>query len=125
MTPGPFLVFFDWDKSIVTPEAQAILDRAAEQFAATGQTSVALAGYTDTSGTADYNLRLSQRRADAVKAYMTTKGVPEAAMTAQGFGETNLLVQTADGVREPQNRRVEITFSGAPAPVSSGPCTPQ
>ena len=56
---------------------------------------------------------------------MTTKGVPEAAMTAQGFGETNLLVQTADGVREPQNRRVEITFSGAPAPVSSGPCTPQ
>ena len=125
MTPGPFLVFFDWDKSIVTPEAQAILDRAAEQFAATGQTSVALAGYTDTSGTADYNLRLSQRRADAVKAYMATKGVPESAMTAQGFGETNLLVQTADGVREPQNRRVEITFSGAPAPVSSGPCTPQ
>ena len=49
----------------------------------------------------------------------------DAAMTAQGFGENNLLVQTADGVREPQNRRVEITFSGAAAPVSNGPCTPQ
>ena len=116
VTPGPFLVFFDWDKSLITAEASAILDRAAEQFAATGQANVALAGHADTSGTADYNMRLSQRRADAVKAYLAGKGVPEAAMVTEAFGETRLLVETADGVREPQNRRVEITFSGAPQP---------
>ena len=116
VTPGPFLVFFDWDKSLITTDAAAILDRAAEQFAATGQANVALAGHADTSGAADYNMRLSQRRADAVKAYLAGKGVPEAAMVTEAFGETRLLVETADGVREPQNRRVEITFSGAPQP---------
>jgi outer membrane protein OmpA-like peptidoglycan-associated protein len=109
-------VFFDWDKSLITADAAAILDRAAEQFAATGQANVALAGHADTSGAADYNMRLSQRRADAVKAYLAGKGVPEAAMVTEAFGETRLLVETADGVREPQNRRVEITFSGAPQP---------
>ena len=124
VTPGPFLVFFDWDKSLVTAEAAAILDRAAEQFAATGQANVALAGHADTSGTAEYNVRLSQRRADSVKAYLAGKGVPEAAMVTEAFGETRLLVETADGVREPQNRRVEITFSGAPQPNLTN-CTPQ
>jgi outer membrane protein OmpA-like peptidoglycan-associated protein len=53
---------------------------------------------------------LSQRRADSVKQYLAGKGVPDTALTTQAFGETKLLVQTADGVREPQNRRVEITF---------------
>jgi outer membrane protein OmpA-like peptidoglycan-associated protein/uncharacterized protein YhjY with autotransporter beta-barrel domain len=124
VTPGPFLVFFDWDKSLITAEAAQILERAAEQYAATGQTRVEIAGHTDTSGTATYNMALGQRRADAVRAYLATKGVPEGAMVTQSFGETRLLVETADGVREPQNRRAEITFSGAAAPAT-GPCTPQ
>ncbi len=124
VTPGPFLVFFDWDKSLITAEAAQILDRAAEQYAATGQTSVALAGHADKSGKDDYNVRLSQRRADAVKAYLATKGVPDTSIVTEAFGESRPLVDTADGVREPQNRRVEITFSGAPAPAT-GPCTPQ
>jgi OOP family OmpA-OmpF porin len=124
VTPGPFLIFFDWDKSNITAEAAAILDRAAEQFAATGQTSVALAGHADKSGKDDYNVKLSQRRADAVKAYLASKNVPESAMGTEAFGEGRPLVDTADGVREPQNRRVEITFSGAPAPAT-GPCQPQ
>lgn len=125
VTPGPFLVFFDWDRSVITPEAAAILDRAADQYAATGQTSVTLAGHADKSGKADYNVALSQRRADAVKAYMTGKGVAAGVIATEAFGESRPLVDTADGVREPQNRRVEITFGGAPAPTSSGPCTPQ
>jgi len=124
VTPGPFLVFFDWDKSMITAEAAAILDRAAEQYAATGQTSVQLAGHADKSGKDAYNVALSQRRADAVKAYLATKGVPDGSITTEAFGESRPLVDTADGVREPQNRRVEITFSGAPAPASF-PCTPQ
>ncbi len=125
VTPGPFLVFFDWDKSLITAEATQILDRAVEQYQATGQTSVALAGHADKSGKDDYNVRLSQRRADAVKAYMAAKGVPDTAITTEAFGESRPLVDTADGVREPQNRRVEITFGGAPAPAAAGPCTPQ
>ncbi len=125
ITPGPFLVFFDWDRSIVTTEAMQILDRAAEQYAATGQTSVALAGHADKSGKDDYNVRLSQRRADAVKAYLATKGVPDGVITTEAFGESRPLVDTADGVREPQNRRVEITFGGAPPPPPQTNCTPQ
>ncbi|QXQ06454.1 autotransporter domain-containing protein [Sphingosinicellaceae bacterium] len=124
VTPGPFLVFFDWDKSVITPEAAAVLDRAAEQYTATGQTTVQLAGHADKSGSPDYNVGLSQRRADAVKTYMATKGVPDGSMTTEAFGESRPLVDTADGVREPQNRRVQITFGGASAPANS-PCTPQ
>jgi outer membrane protein OmpA-like peptidoglycan-associated protein len=108
--PGPFLVFFDWDKSDITPEAAAILDRAAEAYVQTGQSSVVIDGHTDTSGSAAYNMRLSQRRADAVKAYMAGKGIAESQMTTRGFGFTRLLVDTPLGVREPQNRRAEITF---------------
>jgi outer membrane protein OmpA-like peptidoglycan-associated protein len=125
VTPGPFLVFFDWDKSIITAEAAAVLDRAAEQYASTGQTSVALAGNADKSGSDAYNVGLSQRRADAVKAYMATKGVPDGSMTTEALGESRPLVDTADGVREPQNRRVEITFGGAAAAAPAYPCTPQ
>lgn len=55
---------------------------------------------------------LSMRRANATKAYMTAHGVPDSVIATQGFGESRPLVETADGVREPQNRRVEITFAG-------------
>jgi outer membrane protein OmpA-like peptidoglycan-associated protein/opacity protein-like surface antigen len=125
VTPGPFLVFFDWDKSAITAEAAAILDRAAEQYMATGQTRIALAGHADKSGKDEYNVALSQRRADAVKAYLAGKGVGADAIATEAFGEGRPLVDTADGVREPQNRRVEISFSGAPAPMATGPCQPQ
>ena len=125
VTPGPFLVFFDWDRSVVTAEAASILDRAAEQYMATGQTRIVLAGHADKSGSDDYNVKLSQRRADAVKAYLAGKGVGGDAIGTEAFGEGRPLVDTADGVREPQNRRVEISFSGAPAPAATGPCQPQ
>jgi outer membrane protein OmpA-like peptidoglycan-associated protein len=69
-----------------------------------------LAGNADRSGAADYNVGLSQRRADNVKGYLAGRGVPEGAMTTEAFGESRPLVETADGVREPQNRNVQITF---------------
>ncbi len=68
------------------------------------------AAHTDTVGSDQYNLALSQRRADAAKAYLIGKGVPDAAIATEAFGKSKPLVATADGVREPQNRRVEITF---------------
>ena len=109
-SPGPFIVFFEWDKSDITPEAASILDNAVTQYQSCGNAQVMLAGYTDTSGTSKYNVGLSQRRADAVKAYMSSKSVPDTVITTNAFGETNLRVQTADGVREVQNRRVEVTY---------------
>jgi OOP family OmpA-OmpF porin len=71
---------------------------------------VMLAGHTDRSGTPKYNMGLAQRRADSVKAYLGGRGIPAARMTTQAFGETKPRVPTADGVREAQNRRVEVTY---------------
>ncbi|WP_345907671.1 OmpA family protein [Sphingomonas sp. UBA4815] len=111
-SPGPFIVFFEWDKSDITPEAASILDNAITQYQSCGNARVMVAGFTDTSGTPRYNMGLSQRRADAVKAYMTSRSIPDGSITTEAFGEQRdkLRVQTADGVREVQNRRVEITY---------------
>lgn len=108
--PEAFVVFFDWNKSVVTTEAASILDNAAAAFTQTGRASVQLAGHADTSGSASYNMALSERRAAATKAYLVGKGVPEAAIDTMAYGETRPLVATDDNVREPQNRRVEISF---------------
>ncbi len=107
---GPFIVFFDWDRSDITPEAASILDNAAAAYQQTGSAQVVLAGHADKSGSDQYNVGLSQRRADAVRSYLAGRGVPDGAMNTEAFGESRPLVETADGVREPQNRRVEINF---------------
>jgi OmpA-OmpF porin, OOP family len=109
-TPGPYIVFFDWDKSDVTPEAASILDNAISNYADCQNTKVVLAGHADRSGSASYNVGLSQRRADSVKAYMTGRGIPDGVISTEAFGESRPRVQTADGVRELQNRRVEISY---------------
>lgn len=103
-------MFFEWDKSDITPEAASILDNAVTQYQSCGNAQVMLAGYTDTSGAATYNVGLSQRRADSVKSYMTSHGIPDGVVSTEAFGETRLRVDTADGVREVQNRRVEVTY---------------
>ncbi|MEO0413202.1 MAG: OmpA family protein [Pseudomonadota bacterium] len=108
--PGPFLVFFDWDEANITPEAAAIIKDAAEAYREYGQSTIMLEGFADTSGAKDYNDRLSARRASAVEAELAKYGVSADAMTKQAFGEGNLRVNTFDGVREPQNRRVQITL---------------
>jgi outer membrane protein OmpA-like peptidoglycan-associated protein/opacity protein-like surface antigen len=107
---GPFIVFFDWDKDDITPAAAGILDNAAAAYQQTGRASVTLAGHADRSGSDAYNVGLSQRRANNVRSYLAGRGVPDGSITTEAFGESRPLVDTADGVREPQNRRVEITF---------------
>ena len=109
--PAParsYLVFFDWDKATLTTRAQQIIKEAADNSTKVSYTRIEVNGYTDTSGTPQYNQGLSVRRAQAVASELVHDGVPPAAITAQGFGETHLLVPTGAGVREPQNRRVEI-----------------
>ena len=102
-----FLVFFDWSKADLTDRARQIIGEAASARG-TGVTRIEVNGFTDRSGPADYNMGLSQRRANAVAAELVRRGVPRNEIVTRGFGEENNLVPTADGVREPQNRRVEI-----------------
>jgi OmpA-OmpF porin, OOP family len=109
--PAPsrsYLVFFDWDKATLTDRARQIIKEAADNSTKVQYTRIEVNGYTDTSGTKQYNQGLSVRRARAVQAELVKDGVSENAITIQGFGDTNLLVPTGPGVREPQNRRVEI-----------------
>jgi outer membrane protein OmpA-like peptidoglycan-associated protein/outer membrane protein W len=103
-----YLVFFDWDKADLTDRARQIVSEAAANSTKVQYTRLEVNGYTDTSGTPKYNQGLSVRRAQAVAAELVKDGVPKTAITIQGFGETHLLVPTGPGVREPQNRRVEI-----------------
>jgi outer membrane protein OmpA-like peptidoglycan-associated protein len=103
-----FIVYFDFDKSSLTPAARQILDEATAAYMQNKPVKISVTGYTDTVGTVAYNLALSVRRADAVRDYLKGKGVPVNAMDVEGKGKTNLRVPTPDGVREPQNRRVEI-----------------
>jgi opacity protein-like surface antigen len=109
--PAPsrsYLVFFDWDKATLTERARQIIKDAADNSTRVQYTRIEVNGYTDTSGTPKYNQGLSIRRAKAVAAELTKDGVPTSAIAIQGFGDTHLLVATGPGVREPQNRRVEI-----------------
>ena len=69
-----------------------------------------MAGHADRSGSAQYNQRLSQRRADVVAAELVRNGVNRSDIGVSAYGESRPLVPTADGVREPQNRRVEIVL---------------
>ena len=103
-----YLVFFDWDRADLTERARQIIGEAAQASQRVQVTRIEVNGYTDLSGTARYNQGLSVRRANAVAAELVRDGVPQNAIVARGFGESNPLVPTAQGVREPQNRRVEI-----------------
>ena len=107
---GPYIVFFDWDRSDITPEAATILDNAVSAYRNCGTASVMLAGHADASGGKTYNQGLSERRNASVRQYLAGRGIPDGRISSQGFGESQLRVPTADGVRELQNRRVEITY---------------
>ena len=103
-----YLVFFDWDRADLTARARQIVAQAAAASTSTQTTRIEVNGYTDLSGTAAYNQRLSVRRAESVEAELVRDGVNRSEISIHGFGESNPLIQTAKGVREPQNRRVEI-----------------
>jgi hypothetical protein len=107
-----FMVFFDWDRSNLTAQAVETVRQAAQAYKTRGSANIVATGHTDTSGSPQYNMALSLRRANAVKDQLVREGVPATAITVNGRGEEGLLVQTGDNVREPQNRRVEIVVGG-------------
>ena len=110
VAPPSFMVFFDWDRSNLSQQALTTIEQAADAFKSKGNARITATGHTDTSGPEAYNMALSLRRANAVKDALVREGVPAQAISVIGRGEQGLLVQTGDGVREPQNRRVEIVI---------------
>ncbi len=109
--PQSYMVFFDFDKSVLTPEAKRIIASAAQDFKSGKYVRLVVTGHTDTMGTNKYNQKLSERRAAAVKKEFIRLGVPTNEIGTSGVGESGLLVPTADNVREAQNRRAEIVLS--------------
>jgi outer membrane protein OmpA-like peptidoglycan-associated protein len=108
----PFVLFFDWDSAEISSGAAEVLDNVAEKYRA-ARGKIAVAGFADRSGSGGYNRDLSQRRVAAVRSYLVGKSVPAEAIATEAYGEAKPLIDTADGAREPQNRRVEITISPA------------
>jgi OOP family OmpA-OmpF porin len=106
--PETYVVYFDFDKSNIKPDAAQILDRALADAKGGGTPSISVTGHADRAGSEDYNLGLSLRRADAVREYLINGGVTADQITVSGRGEAEPAVPTADGVQEPRNRRVEI-----------------
>jgi hypothetical protein len=116
--PPVYLVFFDWNSAVVSPSGREVIGLAANAYRTGSPVTLQVTGFTDTSGSADYNQQLSVRRANAVATVLVQDGVPQNALAVTGRGQNDLRVPTPDGVREPQNRRVEIVEGGPPGPVS-------
>jgi len=110
ITAPSFMVFFDFDKSDLTDAARDTIGQAAEAYRNKGGARISATGHTDTAGPADYNMALSLRRANAVKDQLVHDGVRADDISVIGLGETSPMVPTPDGVREAQNRRVEIVI---------------
>ena len=110
--PKSYLVFFDFNKSDLTAQATQIVDQAASNAAPAHVTRLTVTGHTDTVGSDAYNMRLSRRRAESVAARLEKDGIASSEIEIVAKGKRDLLVPTADGVREPQNRRVQIVYDG-------------
>jgi OmpA-OmpF porin, OOP family len=106
-----FLVFFDWDRADLTPAGVEMVQQAVNVYKAGGSVRLQVTGYTDLSGSPGYNQRLSIRRANNVAKVLANSGVARSDMAVSGRGESDPRVATPPGVREPQNRRVEINVS--------------
>jgi OOP family OmpA-OmpF porin len=106
--PKQFIVFFGFNKSNLTAEAARVVTEAAAAAKKYGSASISVVGHTDTVGSNDYNMRLSMRRSQAVKDGLIANGITADMITTGGRGEAELMVQTGDSVKEPQNRRATI-----------------
>lgn len=105
-----YTVYFDFDSWTLKAEELATLQKAIETARAGGQSRITVVGHTDTSGSANYNQRLSEKRANVVVEALVDMGARREAITASGVGENDLAVQTGDGVKEPKNRRTVVTL---------------
>mgnify|MGYP001033361901 CR=1 FL=1 len=101
-------VHFDYDQAVVRQQDFAVLDQAAATLKEWGEVKVEVAGHTDSRGADGYNMKLSQRRAEAVRSYMIDKGVAADRLTAKGYGESRPVADNGTEDGRFQNRRVEL-----------------
>ncbi len=117
-----YSVEFPFDSDRLTQEARAEVADAAAAWRSTGSADIAVEGHTDTVGTQEYNLDLSRRRAQAVQQALVSQGVPMSVISTDWVGENDLAIQTGDGVRNQENRRVTVALRGnEPSPVPQQP----
>lgn len=105
-----YLVFFNWDSTELSSGAKNVLDAVAKEVMKNPPEQVVIVGHADTSGNKEYNDRLAFKRATAVRDALVERGVSEDLLVVEGRGENELLVSTSDDVREPANRRTNISF---------------
>jgi OOP family OmpA-OmpF porin len=101
-------VHFDFNKSNIRPGDAAVLDEAAATLKANPNVSVNVNGYCDAIGGVEYNLRLSDRRANAVDDYLVKAGIPDSRLIPQGYGKTDFIATNDTDEGRAQNRRVEL-----------------
>lgn len=107
--PGPpVMVFFDWGKTAIDRDYAAALDAEVAMFGRNPAASVLVEGHSDRSGNDAANHRSSRVRAEIVRDYLVAHGIPAARIKVRAWGEERPFIATADGVREPQNRRVDV-----------------
>jgi outer membrane protein OmpA-like peptidoglycan-associated protein len=109
-----FVVFFDFDKSNLSPEAREVVAQAVSAAKRAGLVRIVVTGHTDTVGSFRYNQALSERRAQSVKAEMSRLGVNNSEIATMGKSFSEPLLPTGPGVREPQNRRAVIDLGDVP-----------
>ena len=107
---GLYLIFFDWDDDRPNTESGAVILKVLDDYKVDNPVSVKLTGHADRSGSAEYNVGLSQRRAENIKALLVEAGIPADKLVVEFAGESKPLRPTDDGVREARNRRVEVEF---------------
>jgi outer membrane protein OmpA-like peptidoglycan-associated protein len=107
--PTHFMLFYKFDSDELTDESRALVPRILQSVKERPYPDVLIIGHTDTTGTATSNYTLGLRRATAVRTMLVEAGLDASFVEATSHGEADLLVQTADNVAEPRNRRVEIT----------------
>jgi OOP family OmpA-OmpF porin len=108
--PGPYIIYFGFDQDAIVESAMGVVSEIAAQIAAVGPSKVTVYGHADRAGSDEYNVGLSRRRADNVANALVAAGVSADILEIMEFGESQPLVPTDDGVRNPENRRVEITL---------------
>ena len=107
-----FTVYFPFNKSTLSPEARSVIAEAVSTAKQGQMTHINVIGHTDTVGSEQYNQGLSDRRADAVRKALLAEGVADDRIATKGVGKSDLAVPTAEGVKEPRNRRVVIMEGG-------------
>ena len=108
--PARGVVFFDFDRAELNPEAQSVMDDIIADIKDRELNGIIIGGHTDTAGPADYNMGLSERRAQTIAEELIRAGIPARIVTTEAFGQTDLAVETADGVPLAANRRAVIDF---------------